>query len=191
MKLILASHNKHKTQEIREIIGSVAEITDLYELEFSEDIAETGKSFEENAFIKANTIFQKYKTPVLADDSGLCVDGLGGEPGIYSARFAGENATASVNNTKLLEKLKGVVDRTAFFICVLCYIDQQGNAQYFEGKVMGKIIDTPNGNEGFGYDPLFVPDGYSKTFAEMGEEIKNTISHRNLALQKLRNHLQK
>lgn len=186
MKLIFASHNAHKTQEVRQILGEDFEITGLAELGFEEEIEETGTAFEENAFIKASAIYKKYRLPVIADDSGLCVNALKGKPGIYSARYAGPKADAAENNTLLLKELESCKDRSAYFIAVICYINEQGNPSYFTGKTEGRIIDQLTGNSGFGYDPLFIPEGYNETFASLGHAAKNQISHRYRALEEFK-----
>lgn len=186
MKLIFASHNAHKTREVRQILGNNFEITDLAELGFEEEIAETGATFEENAFIKASAIYRKFHLPVIADDSGLCVNALEGRPGIFSARYAGPKAGAEENNALLLKEMENCKDRSAYFIAVICCIDADGQAHYFTGKTEGAIVEQLTGSKGFGYDPLFIPKGYSQTFATLGEGIKNLISHRFRALEEFK-----
>ncbi len=188
-KLILATKNKGKVREIVEYLKDPD-----YEITGLDDnfpgIEETGATFEENASIKAEQAFEHYKTPTLADDSGLEVDYLVGEPGVYSARFAGENATDLDNCKKLLEEMDGAgpEERTARFKCVMVLYDGT-DKHVFEGVCEGKIITEMRGNDGFGYDPLFVPDGFTQTYAELDLGIKNQISHRGKALKQVKDYL--
>lgn len=193
MKIVLATRNRHKVDEIRQILKiyldgdlySQIEILDLDNFPSVPEIEEDGKTFVENALKKARTVYEFTGLCSIADDSGIEVDFLNGEPGIYSARYAGENATDEENNRKLLKLLEGVPieKRTATFRCALAYVD--GNIEkVFEGATKGKVIFEPRGMGGFGYDPLFVPDGYELTYAEMPKDLKNRISHRSKALQK-------
>ena len=152
------------------------------EVDWTTEIEETGESLEENAFLKANTLYQHCGLPVLADDSGLLVDALGGHPGVRSARYAGENASDGQNMDKLLLELKGISDRQARFKTVLAWIED-GKASYFLGEVIGKIAEEVRGSNGFGYDPLFIPEGHEKTFGELPPEIKKQLSHRSNALK--------
>lgn len=145
---------------------------------------ETGNSFKENAYLKASVIHAKYKVNALADDSGLEVEALNYQPGIFSARYAGENASDQENINKLLNLLKNESNRKARFVCVLCLI-LHGNIYYFEGVVNGTIAEECRGTHGFGYDPIFIPEGYRHTFAEMSMKEKNRISHRGIALHKM------
>jgi XTP/dITP diphosphohydrolase len=187
MKLILASRNRHKLEEIRTLF-------DLPGLELSSaldhpeipDVEEDGKTFEENAVKKAATLARAMGCWALADDSGLEVDALGGAPGVYSARYAGEPVSYPANNQKLLRELRGATDRRARFRCVVALASPLGKARTVEGRCEGRIIHEIRGAKGFGYDPLFVPDGFEKTFAEMESSAKNRISHRGRALQKAR-----
>jgi XTP/dITP diphosphohydrolase len=193
-KIHLASNNRHKAKEFEQIINSIIpgkinlilpEIISIDKF----DVDETGSSFIENSFIKAKAFFEKFNLPVISDDSGLEVNSLNGEPGINSARYAGEHGNDELNRKKLLTNLKDFDDKQANFIAVLCYFD--GNEPiFFEGKVFGKIIDTERGNGGFGYDPIFMPDGYDITFSEMEQEEKNRISHRSLAIQRFCKYLE-
>ncbi len=189
-KLILATKNKGKVREITEYFkDSEFEITGL-EDSFP-DIDETGTTFEENATLKAEQVYNQLKILTLADDSGLEVDYLVGEPGVYSARFAGENATDLDNCKKLLEEMGDAEDedRAARFKCVMVLYD--GTEKHvFEGVCEGKIISEMRGNDGFGYDPLFVPNGYTQTYAELDLGTKNTISHRGKALKLVKDYLQ-
>lgn len=184
-KIFIASKNKGKINEIRTIINHLGfEVFSLLDTPDINDIPETGSTFEENAFIKAKSVYDIVKIPVLADDSGLEVDLLNGAPGIYSARFSGENANDKKNNELLLNKLGDAEfkERTARFRCVLVYFDGI-NKRIFDGTCEGNIITYEKGSNGFGYDPLFMPAGYAQTFGELDNEVKNKISHRSKALQ--------
>jgi len=187
MDLLFATTNSHKLQEIKAIIKE-HNIISLVDLNDKTEVEESGETFRENAYLKAKYFYDKYKIPTFADDSGLIVHALGNEPGVRSARYAGEKATYLENNLKLLKKLENIEDRSAYFITVICYIDQKGMVHYFEGKVTGEIIAEFRGNEGFGYDPIFYLPKYGKTYAELGNE-KNKISHRYLALDKFLQYL--
>ena len=185
MELVFATHNKGKVHEIQYLIGEKIKILSLTDIGYIEEIPETGSTFNENAFIKANTIYQIYKKPVFADDSGLEVKALDGRPGVYSARYAGVGLkNFEPHIIKLLNELNGVEDRKARFRTVICFIIND-QTYYFEGIINGQIIDHQRGNNGFGYDPIFVPDGYTKTFAEMDLAEKNKISHRSQAIRKM------
>jgi XTP/dITP diphosphohydrolase len=184
--LIIATRNSHKTIEIQEILGREFDVRDLSELIDMPEIAETGKTFEENAVLKAVTASQHTGQLVAGDDSGLEVDVLGGAPGIYSARYAGEPTDDRRNVEKLLKDLEQVdpqkLRRAAAFRCVLA-IAREGNIlRTFSGEVEGTIIDSPRGEGGFGYDPVFVPNGFVQTFGELSPTIKNQLSHRARAL---------
>ncbi len=181
--LVFVTHNVHKSEEVQAIIGNHFEIKNLSELNIFEDIPETGSTFKENALQKAEYVYRKLGCNCFADDSGLMVDALNGEPGVYSARYAGEPTNMQHNIEKLLNNLKGQKNRNAQFKTVIAVI-LNGEKYFFEGEIQGKIIDTPQGNGGFGYDPIFIPDGYDKTFAELPAEVKNKISHRAIAMQK-------
>lgn len=189
-RLIVASGNVHKIDEIKKILkGLPLEILSKDEVGLKElDVIEDGKTLEENAIKKALEVSKRVDGIVIADDTGLFVDKLDGRPGIYSSRYAGENATYEENNRKLLKELEGVKleDRTAKFKTVIAIVMEDKSYKTVEGECLGKIALAPKGNEGFGYDPLFIVDGYNKTFAELGEDIKNKISHRANALKKLR-----
>ncbi len=186
IKLLFATKNQHKVSEVNKIFNSkYFEILSLTDFAGVPDIEETGKTFEENALIKATVIYDKSGIPVIADDSGLAVEQLNGEPGVYSSRYAGEDASDSENNAKLLEKLSGMPKpHKAKFVCAAVYYDGQ-NKFTVTGELHGEIIGQQRGNNGFGYDPLFVPTGYSKTLAELKPEEKNKISHRAKAFGKL------
>ena len=189
-KIIFASKNEGKVKEVRHILNGInAEILSLNEVGFTDEIHESADTFEGNAKIKAEIIYNKFKLPTIADDSGIVALQLGDEPGIYSARYAGENATDEDNNRKLIERLKSYPEpHKGKFVCAAVY--------YFGadfilamGEITGKIIKEPRGTNGFGYDPLFLPDGYDKTTAELPPEIKNKISHRFRAFNQLKKHL--
>lgn len=187
MKILIASHNLHKIQEIRDIFDlpgvewvSTADIPDVGEVE------EDGETFEANALKKATELARATGLWALADDSGLEVTALGNAPGVFSARYAGEPCNHARNNTKLLSDLKGHADRSARFRCVVALSDPAGHAETVSGSCPGHIIEQLRGTEGFGYDPLFVPEGYDTTFAEMGSAQKNQLSHRGRALARAR-----
>ncbi|MBR4874368.1 MAG: XTP/dITP diphosphatase [Clostridia bacterium] len=183
-KLLVATGNKGKLVEIREILKGI-EVLGLKDVGIDVDVEETGKTFAENAYIKAFEISKLSGLPVLADDSGLEVDVLGGEPGVYSARYAGEDTTDEKNVSKLLSKLKDVPlnERTARFACAMCIIFPDGKKiESFGVSCPGIIIDEPRGENGFGYDPVFYSTEYGKTFSEMSMEEKNKVSHRKAAL---------
>ncbi len=183
-KIILASNNKGKIKEVSEILSPLGfNVVSLKEAGINVDVEENGTTFKENAAIKARAIYEMTKTAVIADDSGLAVDYLNGAPGVYSHRYGGENATDEEKNQKLLGELQNVPDekRNAAFICSICYIDKDGNEHFVDGKCQGKIGYEPKGENGFGYDPIFMYG--DKSFAEISAEEKNTISHRALALK--------
>jgi len=185
MKLVFATNNKHKLQEVRDILGSSIEVVSLAEIGCHDDIPETADTLEGNAKMKAEYIYERYHCNVFADDTGLEVTALGGRPGVFSARYAGgEGHDSEANMTKLLGELEGVADRSAQFRTAIALI-LDGEEHLFEGIVKGRIIKERRGGEGFGYDPIFEPEGYDETFAQLGEEIKNKISHRARATQKL------
>jgi XTP/dITP diphosphohydrolase len=189
-KIIFATNNKKKLEEVRAALAGKYDVLSLQDLGFTGDIEETGKTFRENAEIKAKFISEKYKTDCFADDSGLEVEALNGAPGVYSARFAGEPKDDHANNELLLKKLEGKENRKANFKTVLALI-QSGKTYFFEGNVPGMILKEYHGKSGFGYDPLFLPDGFDKSFAEMSLEEKNKISHRARAVNKLVDFLKK
>lgn len=188
MKIVFATNNKHKLEEIKAILAGKTEVLSLTDIGCDVDIPETGTTLEENAVIKAKFIAENYRYDCFADDTGLEVDALGGEPGIYSARYAGEGHDSEANMAKLLQNLKDKDCRRARFRTVIALI-RNGHTMLFEGTVDGNITDEKRGTEGFGYDPIFMPEGYDKTFAELGEDIKNTISHRAKAVKKLTEYL--
>ncbi len=184
MKFVLASNNAHKVKEILQILGQGYEVLTPSELGVLEDIPETGNSFAANAMQKAEYLAQRTLFAVIADDSGLEVDALNGEPGVYSARYAGLQRSHEDNIDLLLKNLEGKENRSAQFRTVLALL-LEGKEFYFEGLVRGHITTKRLGNNGFGYDPVFIPDGHSRSFAEMSEEEKNSMSHRGRAMQKL------
>lgn len=185
--LLIATNNAGKLSELRNILGELPiNLFTLSDLEIVEDIAETGNTFEENAAIKATCFARLAKMPTLADDSGLAIDCLDGRPGIFSARYAGENASDEDRIRKVLSEMKAAQTRTARFVSVTALSDADGNIiASVEGICEGTIIDEPRGASGFGYDPIFLPDGFAKTFAELDAETKNQISHRGIALSKI------
>ncbi|MAQ31511.1 MAG: non-canonical purine NTP pyrophosphatase, RdgB/HAM1 family [Flavobacteriales bacterium] len=186
-KYIFASFNKHKLIEISNQISNI-DIQSLYDLGYTDEIIEFGSNLQENALIKARVIYDRYSIPCISDDTGLEVHALDNAPGVYSARYAGKNATAEDNVEKLLIQMKNIKDRRARFRTVICLKNSQ-EEKFFEGVVEGVISDIAVGKSGFGYDPVFRPNGYSKTFSEMSLEEKNNISHRSRAVAKLVNYL--
>lgn len=186
-KLIFATKNRGKLNEVKNIFSDIrSEITSLLDLNYKLDIEENEKTFEGNARKKAEEIFNKYEFPVIADDSGIEADQLNGIPGVFSARYAGKNATDEENNQKLLDELKKYPEpHPARYVCCAVYYDGENYIMEF-GEIKGKIITKGRGTNGFGYDPLFVPDGYNKTMAELSPEVKNSISHRGQAFSKLK-----
>ncbi len=190
---VLASQNKHKANEIKQILGEDFNIITMDEAGLENfKIIEDGKTFEENASKKASQVFEKLGIPTIADDSGLCVEYLGGRPGIYTARFAGENATDEMNINKLLSELEGVEfeKRRAEFVCAIALIERSlADIKIFKGICPGYIITERRGNSGFGYDPVFYYPEYKATLAEIGDNIKNKISHRYKALKNFSEYL--
>ncbi len=189
MKLVFASNNTHKIKEIQLLVPNSIEIVSLEDIGCTEDIPETANTIEENAVLKANYITENYGFNCFADDSGLEIDALNGEPGVYSARYAGEPKDDSKNIDKVLDRLKDITNRKANFKTVIC-LNLNGNQHLFTGIVNGKIIENRVGDNGFGYDPIFIADGYLKTFAELTLVEKSEISHRAIAVRKLINYLQ-
>jgi XTP/dITP diphosphohydrolase len=176
-KIVFATNNKHKLKEIRKITAGISEILSLSDINCEEEIEETGITLEENALIKARYIKEKYGYDCFADDTGLEVEALGGAPGVYSARYAGEACNPLENMLKLLQVMEGITNRNARFRTVIALL-MNNETYFFEGVVDGQIIEEQKGSAGFGYDPIFVPEGYNQTFAELGIDIKNQISHR-------------
>jgi XTP/dITP diphosphohydrolase len=176
-EIVFATNNKHKLAEVSAMLGDDYKVVSLNEIGCFDDIPETADTLKGNALQKAEWVKERYGYDCFADDTGLEVEALGGAPGVYSARYAGENVTYADNNRKLLQEMKGKTNRNAAFKTVICLI-LNGETHFFEGEVRGRIIEENRGTTGFGYDPLFIPDGYDVTFAEMGAELKNKISHR-------------
>lgn len=184
MQLCFASHNRNKVNELKALVGSDIEILSLHDLGVKDEIPETGKTLEENALLKAQYVVDRFGVDCFADDTGLEVKALGGAPGVYSARYAGEPANSERNMAKLLEALRDTDLREARFRTVIALV-QQNEVFSFEGVVEGEITKNLSGVQGFGYDPLFIPKGFDRTFAEMSLEEKNKISHRGKAVEKL------
>jgi XTP/dITP diphosphohydrolase len=183
--LYLATQNTHKVEELSSLLQNHFIIRDLSTLNLLEEIPETGSTLAENSLQKARYIAEKFQVTCLADDSGLEVDSLGGAPGVYSARYAGEPKNDQANLQLLLQNLQGVDHRNARFVTVLTYY-HQGVYHQFEGDIKGEIVEAPRGNQGFGYDPIFQPENEVKTFAEMSLTEKNQIAHRARALEKFK-----
>ncbi|ALO15640.1 Non-canonical purine NTP pyrophosphatase [Salinivirga cyanobacteriivorans] len=183
MEVIFATHNKHKSKEIKKLASDVVLIRNLNDIGYETEIPETGTTLKANALEKCQFVKRSLSSPVFADDTGFEVDALNGAPGVYSARYAGEPKSDKANLQKLLREIQGKADRRARFKTVICFL-KDDEPLFFEGVVEGKVIDTPKGAEGFGYDPVFIPDGYKQTFAEMDLELKNKISHRGKAFEK-------
>lgn len=184
MQLVFASNNKNKIKEIQLLVPNFIQILSLEDIGCFDDIPETADTIEGNAILKANYISEKYGYNCFADDSGLEIDTLNGEPGVYSARYAGEPKDDNKNIEKVLKNLKDETNRKANFKTVIC-LNINGQQHLFTGIINGKIIDEKIGDNGFGYDPIFVADGYQKTFAELSMEEKSTISHRGKAVRQL------
>jgi len=182
--LVFATNNIHKIREVKDIVSDGIPIVGLSDIQCLNDIPETADTLEGNALLKARYVKDKYGYDCFADDTGLEVNALGGAPGVYSARFAGLAHDSQANMKKLLQQMKGLSNRKARFRTVIAFI--QGDKEHlFEGIIDGHITESPHGTNGFGYDPVFVPDGYTETFAELSETTKNTISHRAKAVQQL------
>lgn len=188
-RLIFATNNKHKVEEVRAALGGMVEVITLAEAGLHGEIPETADTLQGNALQKASWVWERTHTDCFADDTGLEVDALGGAPGVYSARYAGEQCSFDDNIDKLLSALDGKENRKADFRTVICLIEN-GEVRYFEGRVDGQILTERHTNgEGFGYDPVFMPDRFAVSFAEMPLEVKNSISHRGLAVKKLKEYL--
>lgn len=188
MEIIFATNNLHKVEEIQHLVRKEITIITLADLGFQEEIPEPFHTLEENAAAKVSYIYQKFHRSCFADDTALEVDALQGEPGVFSARYAGESKDAKANMLKLLERMKDISNRRARFRTVIAFMEN-GEVRFFEGIIYGTIIREPRGEEGFGYDPVFQPDGYSQTFAEMPLAEKNKISHRAIAMRALAEYL--
>ena len=191
MKVVFATNNMNKLSEVKKILGSNFEVMSLSDINCHDDIPEKGQTLKDNAIIKARWVYDKYHVNCFADDTGLEVDALGGAPGVYSARYAGgEGHDSEANMKKLLSELEHTENRKARFRTVMALIID-GKVTTFDGIVNGSITKAKRGGEGFGYDPIFKPDGYEQTFAELGLDIKNRISHRARAIAKLADYLQR
>ena len=184
-KLVIATGNAGKLKEMKEMLGDLFDVIGLKEAGATATAEENGSTFAENALIKAEDIFKQTGENVLADDSGLCVEALGGAPGIYSARYAGENATQAQKNALLLKNLQGAEKRKAKFVCSVALILKNGRVIQAEGETEGEILQSENGNGGFGYDPLFFSYDLKKSFGDCTDDEKNSVSHRSRALQNL------
>lgn len=183
-KIVFATNNAHKLREIREILAGKAEVMSLNDIDCHADIPETADTLEGNALIKARYVYNRYHIDCFADDTGLEVDALGGAPGVHTARYAGDNHDTTANMRKLLREMEGQTNRRARFRTAIALI-QSGVEHLFSGEVEGEIATEPRGEQGFGYDPVFIPEDNGQTFAQMGEEAKNRISHRARAVAKL------
>jgi XTP/dITP diphosphohydrolase len=186
--IVFATNNAHKLEEVQAIVSGGVKVVSLSEIGCYDDIPETADTLEGNALLKAEYVYERFGFDCFADDTGLEVETLNGAPGVYSARYAGDSQDANANIEKLLRAMEGQTDRKACFRTVIALI-RSGKTTYFEGVINGHITDKKSGNNGFGYDPIFVPDGYDKTFAELDANAKNTISHRALATKKMAEHL--
>ena len=184
MKIVFATNNQHKLGEIKKISKGQLDILSLNDIDCHEEIPETGDTLKENALIKAQFVKDKFGLDCFADDTGLEVEALDNAPGIYSSRYAGPDCDPEDNMRKLLDELQGKENRNAQFRTVIALI-LNGEVHYFEGIIRGEIIHQKEGTNGFGYDPIFKPEGYDKTFGELSEDIKNSLSHRAIATQKL------
>lgn len=189
-KFVFATNNNHKLEEVSSILGNKVELLSMKEIGCHDDIPETADTLEGNALLKARYIYDKYHTDCFADDTGLEVEALNGAPGVFSARYAGDAHNSEANMNKLLRELEGADNRKARFRTVFALI-VNGKEHIFEGIVKGEITKGKHGTSGFGYDPIFLPEGYTQTFAEMGNELKNKISHRAVATKKLCNFILK
>jgi XTP/dITP diphosphohydrolase len=187
-KLVFATNNQYKFNEIKSIIHDRINLISLKDLNFNEDIPEGHNSLEENSARKALFVYNKYKIDCFADDTGLEIEALKGEPGVYSARYAGNQCNFENNINKVLQKMQGIINRRARFRTVISLIEN-GQIIYFKGSIKGKILHERKGDQGFGYDPIFQPDGYKQSFAEMTMQAKNKISHRSRAIEKLIDYL--
>ena len=182
--LVFATGNIHKLQEVQGLFKEGFALSCLKDVNITEEIPETADNLVDNALQKARYVYEKCGIPCFADDTDLEVDALDGAPGVYSARYAGEQKDSKLNMLLLLKNMNGKTNRNARFRTIIAYIDGNAQEHIFEGEIKGKIIENMAGTNGFGYDPIFVPEGYDKTFAELSSEIKNTISHRARAMEK-------
>ena len=184
MKTIwIATSNQHKVEEFQTMLGSQVQVKSMKDLDQEVHIVENGKTFEENALIKARALYQVIHQPVLSDDSGLEVDALNKQPGVHSARWMGKDTSYTIKNQAIIDALKGKKDRSARFICVIAFIDEQGKEYTYRGTIEGQINDEIVGKNGFGYDPIFYYPPFHTTTANVSEELKNSVSHRGNALK--------
>lgn len=183
-KLVIATNNAHKLEEIRAILGDRIELLSLKEIHCEEDIPEDADTLEDNASLKARYVYDRYGLDCFADDTGLEVEALNGAPGVHTARYATDGHDTDANVRKLLSELAGKENRKARFRTIISLIED-GRERQFEGIVNGTIAESKQGDKGFGYDPIFIPEGYNETFAQLGVEVKNQISHRSRAVAKL------
>lgn len=190
MELVFVTANVHKAAEVQKVVSNAINILSLKDINCHDDIAETADSFRGNALLKAEYVYNKYKKNCFADDSGLEVEALNNEPGVFSAHYAGEPKSDEKNTEKLLKNLQGIENRKACFRTVIALI-LDGKEYFFEGRIGGVISHQPVGTNGFGYDPVFIPSGHSKTFAQMTSDEKNKISHRAIAVSKMNDFLNK
>jgi XTP/dITP diphosphohydrolase len=186
--LVLATNNPHKLKEARQILSPI-HVASLSDIGCADELPETHDTLEGNSLEKAQYVFDRFGQTCLADDTGLEIDALGGAPGVYSARYAGEHKSSADNISRVLKEMKGTANRSARFRAVISLVSATERLT-FEGIVAGKILTEPRGHLGFGYDPIFVPDGYTATFAEMSDAIKNSVSHRARAIEKLVRYLE-
>ena len=184
MKIVFATNNAHKLSEVKAVLGEGYELVTLKEVGITEDIPETGETLDENASIKARYVYERTGLDCFADDTGLLVDALNGAPGVYSARYAGDNHDSAANMALLLKNMNGETNRKAHFSTVIALVMGE-DIYFFEGRVDGEILESEEGTEGFGYDPIFRPEGCEGSFATMSSEAKNAISHRGRATAKL------
>jgi XTP/dITP diphosphohydrolase len=184
-KLLVATRNAHKTEEIRQMVGDRFEVLNATDFPHVAEVEETGTTFLENATLKAVAVSREVEGLVLSDDSGLEVDALDGRPGVWSSSFGGEEGNHAKNNARLIREMQGVASRTARFRCVMVLARNGEVVADVSGSVEGRILESPQGEGGFGYDPLFAPDGFAQSFAELGPEVKNGMSHRGRALAKV------
>lgn len=188
-KICFATNNAHKLEEVQTILGDRFEVQSLNDVGFEGELPETHETLEENSLEKAEYLFNQLKIPVFSDDSGLEVNALDGRPGVHTAYYAGDR-DAVKNMDKVLSELNGIAERSAQFKAVVTYIDESG-IQQFEGIIKGQVASEKTGEDGFGYDPIFMPEGYDQTFAELSAEVKNTMSHRKRSVEKLAQFLNK
>jgi XTP/dITP diphosphohydrolase len=188
-EICFATNNKHKLEEARHIIGHQFKLVSLDDINCNEELPETRDTLEGNSLQKAAYVFDRYGIPCFSDDTGLEVEALGGAPGVYSARYAGEQRSSEDNIRLLIKNLEGRQNRKARFRTVITCVGVEKEPVQFDGSVYGNIISEQRGRSGFGYDPIFIPDGYTETFAEMSAEKKNLLSHRAIALKKLAGYL--